>query len=91
MSGAGFFLLLFGVHSCQVGLCEIRCRVPSQLGPTPGLDPLVIISHCLPVSHPDSLSDLKGGSEISPGCETIYWDSLPVFFFLKAELVPVVI
>ena len=26
MSGAGFFLLLFGVCSCQVGLCGIRYR-----------------------------------------------------------------
>ena len=32
MSGAGFFLLPFGVHSCQVGLCEIRCRaLPNQV------------------------------------------------------------
>ena len=37
---------------------------------------------------PDSRSDLNGGSEPSSGCETIYWDSLPVFF-LRAELVPV--
>ena len=26
MSGAGSFLLLFGVRSCQAGLCEIRYR-----------------------------------------------------------------
>ena len=38
------------------------------------------------VSHPDSRSDPKGGSEPSPGCETIYWDSLPIFF-LRVELV----
>ena len=40
------------------------------------------------LSHPDSRSDLIGGSEPSSGFETIYWDSLPDFFF-KAELVPV--
>ena len=37
------------------------------------------------MSHPDSQSDPIGGSELSSGRETIYWD----FFFLKAELVPV--
>ena len=40
------------------------------------------------LSHPDSRSDPIGGSELSSGCETIYWDSLPDFFF-KPELVPV--
>ena len=40
------------------------------------------------MSHPESRSDPIGGSEPSSGCETIYWDSLPVFF-LKAELVSV--
>ena len=40
------------------------------------------------MSLPDSRSDPNGGSEPSPGRETIYWDSLPVFFF-RAELVPV--
>ena len=40
------------------------------------------------MTHPDSRSDPIGGSEPSSGRETIYWDSLPVFFF-KAELVPV--
>ena len=29
------------------------------------------------LSHPDSRSDLNGGSESSSGRETIYWDSLP--------------
>ena len=33
------------------------------------------------LSHPDFRSDPIGGSELSSGCETIYWDSLPVFFF----------
>ena len=41
------------------------------------------------MSHPDSRSDPNGGSEPSSGRETIYWDSLSVFFFLRAELVPV--
>ena len=40
------------------------------------------------MSHPDSWSDPNGGSEPSSGRETIYWDSLPVFFF-KADLGPV--
>ena len=40
------------------------------------------------LSHRDSRSDSIGGSEPSSGCETIYWDSLPDFFF-NAELVPV--
>ena len=40
------------------------------------------------LSHPVSRSDPIGGSELSSGCETIYWDSLPDIFF-KAELVPV--
>ena len=38
------------------------------------------------LSHPNSRSNPIGGSELSLGCETIYWDSLP-FFFLKVELV----
>ena len=42
----------------------------------------------LNLSHPDSQSDPIGGSEPVFGCENIYWDSLPDFFF-KAELVPV--
>ena len=33
------------------------------------------------LSHPDSRSDPIGGSELSSGCETIYWDPLPDFFF----------
>ena len=33
------------------------------------------------LSHPYSGSDSNGGSEPSLGRETIYWDSLPVFFF----------
>ena len=40
------------------------------------------------MSRPDSRSDPIGGSEPSSGCETVYWDSLPDFFF-KAESVPV--
>ena len=43
------------------------------------------------LSHPDSRSDPIGGSEPSSGCENIYWDSLPDFYFilfLKAKLVP---
>ena len=34
------------------------------------------------MSRPDSRSDPIGGSEPSSGCETIYWDSLPFFFFI---------
>ena len=37
------------------------------------------------VSRPKSRSDLIGGSEPSSGCETQDWDSLPDFFFLKAN------
>ena len=33
------------------------------------------------MSHPDSRSDPIGGSDPSLGCETIYWDTLPDFFF----------
>ena len=29
------------------------------------------------LSHPGSWSDPIGGSELSSGCENIYWDSLP--------------
>ena len=32
------------------------------------------------LSHPDSRSDLIGGSEPVLGRETIYWDSLPIFY-----------
>ena len=41
------------------------------------------------MSHLDFWSDPNGGFEPGSGRETIYWDSLPVFFFLRAELVPV--
>ena len=43
------------------------------------------------MSHPDSRSNPNGGSEPGSERETIYWDSLPVFFFffLRDELVPV--
>ena len=34
------------------------------------------------VSHPDSRFDPIGGSEPGSGRETIYWDSLPIFYFL---------
>ena len=47
----------------------VRCR--SDLPP----------SQIVRVSHPDSRSDPIGGSEHSSGCKTIYWDSLPDFFF----------
>ena len=47
------------------------------------------VAHKLLLSRPDSRSDSIGGSESSSGCETIYYDSLPVFFFFKVELVPV--
>ena len=33
------------------------------------------------LSRPDSRSDPNGGSEPGSGRETIYWDSLPVYFF----------
>ena len=35
------------------------------------------------LSHPDSRFDPIDGSEPSLGCETIYWDSLPDFFFFS--------
>ena len=41
------------------------------------------------MSHPESRSDQIGRSEPSSGCETQDWDSLPDFFFFKAELVAV--
>ena len=41
------------------------------------------------LSLPESRSDPIGGSEPSSGCETVYWDSLPEFFFFKDEMVPV--
>ena len=37
------------------------------------------------MSHPDSRSDSIGRSEPSSGRETIYWDSLPVFFFFESK------
>ena len=37
------------------------------------------------VSHPDSRSDPNDGFEPSSRCETIYWDSLPVFFFFQSQ------
>ena len=44
-------------------------------------DPRVSGCHRLvSVSHPDSRSDPNGGFEPVSGRETIYWDSLPVFF-----------
>ena len=33
------------------------------------------------MSHPDSRFDSIGGYELSSGCETQDWDSLPNFFF----------
>ena len=36
---------------------------------------------CSAMSRPDSRPDLNDGSEPSSGRETIYWDSLPDFFF----------
>ena len=36
---------------------------------------------CSAMSRPDSRPDLNDGSEPSSGPETIYWDSLPDFFF----------
>ena len=44
--------------------------------------------YCISVSHPDFRSDPNGRSELGSGHETIYWDSLP-FFFFRAELEPV--
>ena len=43
------------------------------------------------MSRPDSQSDPIGESEPVSRCETIYWDTLPVFFFFffRAELIPV--
>ena len=41
------------------------------------------------MSRPDSRSDPIGGFEPVSGCKTIYLDSLPLFFFFKAELIPV--
>ena len=38
---------------------------------------------CKRMSRPVSRSDPIGRSKPSSGCETIYWDSLPDFFFLK--------
>ena len=38
------------------------------------------------LSHPVSRSDPNGGSESGPRRETIYRDSLPVFFFSKLNL-----
>ena len=40
----------------------------------------------LKMSCPDSRSDPIGGSEPGSGCENIYWDSLPDFFFSKLNL-----
>ena len=37
------------------------------------------------VSHPDSKSNPIGGSEPVSECETIYWDSLPDFFFFNSR------
>ena len=34
-----------------------------------------------PIVTPHSRSDPIGGSKPSSGCETIYWDSLPDFFY----------
>ena len=41
------------------------------------------------VSRRDSRSDPIDESEPVSGYKTIYWDSLPVFFFFRAELIPV--
>ena len=43
------------------------------------VDRLIKSAHFL--SHPDSRSGPIGGSEPSSESETIYWDSLPDFFF----------
>ena len=38
------------------------------------------------LSRPESRSDLIDGFEPSSGCETIYWDSLPVFFYNRIKI-----
>ena len=38
------------------------------------------------VSRPEARSDSNVGSEPGSGRETIYWDSLPVFFFSELNL-----
>ena len=48
---------------------------------TTALTSSILVFGSLAVSHPDSRSDLIGGSELSSGCETQDWDSLPDFFF----------
>ena len=40
----------------------------------------LIYDPVLSLSHSDLWSDPNGGSEPGSGRETIYWDSLPVFF-----------
>ena len=56
------------------------CKNESRCGLYIDLLMTVRNSHEAWVSHPDSRSDLIGGFEPSSGCETIYWDSLHIFF-----------
>ena len=79
-----------------VGAIAQACAIVSQgrsndLQRLEAHHPPMVIEGGVDVSHPDSRSDLIRGSELSPGHETLDWDSLPLFlfFFLKAELVPV--
>ena len=46
-----------------------------------GFDPHNFNNSRVRMSHPNSRSDPIGGSEPGSGRETIYWDSLPDFFF----------
>ena len=56
---------------------------PDNLGPVPEI---LLKQKChTPIPGPTRLVDPNR----VPRSETIYWDTLPDFFFLKVELVPV--
>ena len=65
-------------HVVPCGHDEVRPRRPPLLSDWP------------PLSHLDSRFESNGKFEPSSGCETIYWDSLPVFFFSHRDGVYVI-
>ena len=74
-------------HMCS-SMGYPRTELPSKAYSDAKLDLLpfdvnhrLVVAFVVVVSRPESRSDPIGGSELVSGCETIYWDSLPEFFF----------
>ena len=82
---------MFGTNlCCMLCLGFLACLAfsfPFVINAIPhGISFVVIKGPVWLLSHPDSLSDPIGNSKPSSGCETKYWDSLPVFFFFFSDI-----